>query len=581
MHQKTLFKKAFWSFLGVYAFLFAGIFFFTSRIIQNQHIENLKSSLESIARSVERDLVDSDLDFLKQRLDEEAEIFAARFTLIDADGTVLADTQAEASEMENHALRPEVKEALNGKIGSSLRTSATVGSDLLYVAVPVFEGEEIVSVLRLSVLARTIRTTLSKLFKNFAWIILAAGLLGLLVSLVLTSGMTKRIISLREAAESASRGNFRVKVHFRSDDELKSLAESFNLMTRQIESLFRELSEEKEALEAILAGMQEALCILSYDHTILFANKSFMEIAGSEEVENHPYWEFLRSQELDSLVEKAIAQKKHSVREVRLGEGLYFGSVQPFLQRGSLLLFLSDISEIKEAMDMKRNLLVNASHELKTPLTAIRGFAETLLTIEQDEEKRRFLGIIERNALRLTNLTSDLLLLSKMESNRSPIEVSEICLDELIESCAELFKDKAAGKDLKLTLDLNTNFLITTDAYKLEQILINLIDNAIKYTDKGFVEVESTERGDDVLVLVRDSGRGIAPEKLQKVFERFYTVDKSRSRSLGGTGLGLSIVKHVAELLHGEVSAESKLYRGSVFTLTLPKHFPVQTESVH
>jgi two-component system, OmpR family, phosphate regulon sensor histidine kinase PhoR len=287
-------------------------------------------------------------------------------------------------------------------------------------------------------------------------------------------------------------------------------------------------------------------------------------------LEGKHYWEAIRSPQMGELLKKAGSERRSFVEELPLGERVFVFSVTPLERGEDIVVIFHDITEIKNAEKVKKDFVVNVSHELHTPLTVIKGYAETLLQEVPAEPGKRYIEIIQRNTDRLINIVNDLLLLSSLEE-RTPLELEDIDLRNFIENVVRIFDQRLKDKQLSLVVEMKENLpTIKADLFKLEQVMVNLLDNAVKYTERGRIVVSVDVRDNRASIQVRDTGIGIPKEAIPRIFERFYVVDKSRSRKSGGTGLGLSIVKHIVLLHNGAINIESAPGEGTTVTVTLP-----------
>jgi two-component system phosphate regulon sensor histidine kinase PhoR len=341
-------------------------------------------------------------------------------------------------------------------------------------------------------------------------------------------------------------------------------------MVFKTKSLVDELRQQREALDAIVGSIQEGLAVLDNSGVIVLANESFRRVCADRDAVGKHYWEVIRDPHVAGLVKSVGPGQSMATRRCDLG-GRDFVCSAGFLPAAErLVLTLHDVTEISRTAEVKRDFVQNVSHELRTPLTAIKGFAETMQpTI--DEANRPYLETIIRNTDRLVSLVQDLLTLSELEERGTELQLEDVDLKEIAVQMLRLFEKRARDKEIELKLSAtDAGGLLRADRFKLEQVFINLLDNAVKYTDKGEVELALSREDGKAVIRVRDTGPGIAPEHLPRLFERFYVVDKGRSRQLGGTGLGLSIVKHIVLLHGGEVSVSSTPGAGTTVTVTLP-----------
>ncbi len=493
-----------------------------------------------------------------------------RVTIIATDGTVLADSDENPKSMENHSRRPEVIEALQGNTGQSVRFSSTADKDMLYVAVPIEKDGKVTGVIRTSLFLKDIDNLLTKLNHRVAWISLGIVLIALLGALFISNGIVQPIKNLTSAARKVASGDFSVRVFLKSKDELRNLADNFNRMNEEMQSMFTELSEQKEGLNSIIHSLQEGLFVVDKQGRIIRANESFRRMAGDQPVEGKLYWEVMRNPQLAELLMKAGTEKRNSMEELRLGDRIFICSVTPLKGGEEVVSIFHDVTEIKEIEKIKKNFVTNVSHELRTPLTAIKGYAETLRKEVDTAPGKKYLEVVERNTNRLINIVNDLLLLSNLEE-KAVLELEDINLRDFLENVTGIFDQRLQDKGLSLAVDVKQNLpTIKADSFKLEQMLVNLLDNAIKYTDCGEITLSAGVHESQVQIQVRDTGIGIPKENIPHIFERFYVVDKSRSRISGGTGLGLSIVKHIVLLHRGTINIESALGKGTSVTVTFP-----------
>ena len=409
-------------------------------------------------------------------------------------------------------------------------------------------------------------------------VLLAAGLLLVVsgaISFLTAHVLTQPVRSLTAAFRRISAGDFDARVLPARQERLRELGDSFNEMAFHTQELVAELTRQREALNTVIASIQEGLAVLDSAGVIVLANESFRRICADRDVVGKHYWEAIRDPHVAGLVKSVGPGQSTATRRCDLGGRDYVCSAGFLPAAERLVLTLHDVTEISHTAEVKRDFVQNVSHELRTPLTAIKGFAETMQpTI--DPANRPYLDTIIRNTDRLVSLVQDLLTLSELEERGTELQVENVDITAVAEQILRLFEPRARAKGLTLRLSVSSllppppSLLLRADRFKLEQVFINLLDNAVKYTDKGEVELALGREDGKAVIKVRDTGPGIAPEHLPRLFERFYVVDKGRSRQLGGTGLGLSIVKHIVLLHSGEISVESTPGVGTTFRVTLP-----------
>jgi two-component system, OmpR family, phosphate regulon sensor histidine kinase PhoR len=499
---------------------------------------------------------------------------SVRLTVIDTSGRVLADSRADPATMENHRLRPEVIEALREGSGTATHLSRTLGKDMMYVAYrTVIAGSRPVIVrtsLELAVAQQLTSDTNRKVLIAAAILVILA----VLLSLLFAARVTRPINDLTRAARRIAAGDFAVRVNSRRRDEFGRLGITMNEMTGQIQLLLARIATEKSEFETVVRAMKEGVVELDHERRIILANEAFSRAFGiptETSLAGKFLWELVRNPDLQSLV-----AGNETGREVRVQDRVFSvaGSVVSAEPERVLFVF-HDITELKRLEQLKADFIANVSHELRTPLTAIKGFTETLET-EVPPDQQRFLAIIARHTDRLISMVNDLLLVSRLETEGQGLELAELDLGEVIREVAQMFEKRAAEKNLQATIDVAPGApRVRGDRFLLEQLIINLLDNAIKYTPEGgtiAIRISESEAagGKRLAVSVADSGVGIPAEHLPRIFERFYVVDKNRSRELGGTGLGLSIAKHIVLAHSGDISVRSVVGKGTTFTVLLP-----------
>ncbi len=567
--RKSIFFKMLMGYLVIMIAMAILILTFTYEIVKSHYEQTTEDNLKNIAIPLQQVIIPplkgnntAALNTLAKRYGSELDL---RVTVIDTTGKVLADSDKDPLTLENHLDRPEVVQALAGKVGRSIRYSTTLWQDLLYMAMPVETGGKIIGVLRLS----TPLTHVTDLLKTLRTRVLQLTLLVIVISLVIAALishlLSTPIRELSKAARRVASGDLSVRVPPKSDDEMRHLTDSFNEMTQRLEHSFAELSGRNEELESIISSMTAGLLVLDEEGKVRLFNAGAQKLLPAEKILGRYYWELLRSTRLNTLIEEG--SERSISGEVELADKSFLCIITPLASRKSKVVLLHDITESKLIERVKKDLVVNVSHELRTPLTAIKGFTETLLD-EADPKSKEYLGIIKRHTDRLIAMVNDLLTLSELEE-KPQLVMEEVNLQELIANVLAIYDPRIRAKGLDITADISP-ITIMGDPFKLEQLLTNLIDNALKYTEKGQISLDAEVRDRNAIITVKDTGIGIPREDLGRVFERFYVVDKSRSRSMGGTGLGLSIAKHIATLHAGSIVVASTPYTGSTFTVILP-----------
>ena len=577
--KRSFFSKIFIGYLLIIFALSSLILVLSLNTVREFYQDMLAGSLKTLANTLNPEVV----RFLDKGLANELDGFIkdlgskihTRVTIITADGTVLADSDENIQTMENHSHRREVVEALQGKTGRAVRFSSTANEDMLYIAVPIMKSGKIIGVIRTSLYLKDVDNVLTKLNYRVAWVSLGVVLLALFGALLISNSVVQPIKSLTSAARRVASGDFSARVFLKTKDELRQLADNFNRMNEEMQRMFTELSQQKEELNSVIHSLQEGLLVVNKQGRIIRANESFRRTVGNQPIEGKFYWEIMRNPQLSELLKKAGAEKGNFVEELTLGDRIFLCSVTPLEGGEGIVSIFHDITEIKNIEKIKKDFVTNVSHELRTPLTAIKGYAETLREEVDAEPSKKYVEIIERNTDRLINIVNDLLLLSSLEE-KPALELEDVDLRDFLENVIKIFDQRLRDKGLSLVMDVRENLpRIKADLFKLEQMLVNLLDNAVKYTDHGKITVSADVEGKRVQIQVRDTGIGIPKDDIPRIFERFYVADKSRSRKSGGTGLGLSIVKHIVLLHNGTINIESTPGEGTKITVILPTDLSV------
>lgn len=507
-----------------------------------------------------------------------------RITVVDASGAVLADTDHDPATLDNHATRPEILQALQTGVGTAIRYSASLKTRLWYAAVRVTSEGTVVGFVRLAVPLAQVDESIGAIRRS----VLKAGLIALaaafILSILVARSVGGPIKDMADAARQMACGDFHRRIPVRGRDELGQLAEAFNHMAVELERSIGELSERKDRMEAILSVMADGVLAVDRSGKILLANSAASRILGISEHQafGRHLLEVVRNHELAESLQSATRgepdTREVTLREPRLAHLMVHSA--PIPERGTgtaagAVAVLQDLTELRRLERVRTEFVSNVSHELRTPLTSVKGFVDTLLdgAMEDRDTLRRFLEIISKETDRLASIISDLLELSRLESGGTQVRKSPVSLGGVIDAALGVVRERASEKgiavDVRIPSDLPP---VPGDEALLVQVLVNLLDNAVKYTpEHGHVEVAARRQPDgSTRVDVSDTGIGIPAEHLPRVFERFYRVDRARSRQLGGTGLGLSIVKHIIERHGGTVSVSSTPGMGSIFSFVLP-----------
>jgi len=544
---------------------------------------NLIQKTQLLAHRVENDRAHSLADIAAQ----EGQSAGARVTIIDPTGKVLADSEANPASMENHATRPEFVAALAGKIGSHERRSTTIGIPFLYIAVPVSGGA-----VRLAYPLSDVEAVAAQVRHRLALASGLAFLFALIVAAAAAQWSARRLERIVDVAARIAEGDLQARIKEGSQDEIGRVAGAIDRTARQVEQSFADVRSSQRQLETLLNSMQDAVIAVSADGLVQWANQPMNRLVPQGTRLQQPVVETIRDPDFLATVKEAT-----NTREVKTGRatsiipGRAFDVTAAPLPDGGAVAVLRDLTETERVEKTRRDFIANVSHELRTPLTSIQGYAETLLdgTVDSGLPTREFLEIIRKNSARMSRLTEDLLTLARVESGETRFEGEPVPPAELLHDAEESFREIARSHGIDLQIqDLQVSDSpdspgqaqdspihnlpqVLADREAIHQVFSNLIDNALKYGASGgriVLGARSVPRA--VEFFVQDFGAGIASEHLPRLFERFYRVDKARSRESGGTGLGLAIAKHIMLAHGGSIRAESERAHGSTFLFTLP-----------
>ncbi|MBM2813730.1 MAG: Two-component sensor kinase [Ignavibacteria bacterium] len=573
--MKRIFSKIFVGYIFLIGLLVIPIIYFSYESISHYYlestIENEVRTCYTLELAIRPYLSNMQFLTLDSAIKELNKKINSRITVIDKNGKVIADSKAVPGKMENHSDRPEVQKALKEGFGKSIRHSYTVKKDMIYVAIPIKIDSALFGVIRLSVFMDDYLILFNELVFKIFNISIIIVCIALLAAYLLSRTFTKPIQNLVRVSENLANGDFNVNVNIKTKDEFKILGDSINLMIEQIGTLFRKTNSQKEELNRIISSIQEGLVVLDENHRISLCNDSFIKITGQKKVIGKMYWEIFRDNNTDKILKNMVASSSNISSEIEFRNEFYICSANHINDNKEIVLIFYNISELKKLENMKKDFVINVSHELRTPLTVIKGYIETIES-DIDEPNRKYIEIIKNHTNRLINIVQDLLSISRIEEKNSKLNISEINLPILFNNLTSTFDQKLKSKNLSMDIHIDNNIeSMKADEFILEQMFINLIDNAIKYTEKGGIVINAKIEDSSIKFEVIDSGIGIPEKDRERIFERFYTVDKSRSRQNAGTGLGLAIVKHIVMLHNGKISVESTEGVGSKFIITFPK----------
>lgn len=524
------------------------------------------------------------------RADTRLTVIAGPAGIVGATGQVLADSEADPATMPNHDTpsRPEVQTALAGGTAHVARFSDTLKERMLYVAVPVFDSNhQVTAVIRTALPLTQVNRALDNMTRRIVFGTLIVALAVALLGFVVSRQISSRMGEIKRGAARFAAGDFSHEIHVSTADEIGEVAVGLNTMGRRLSETIQTITDERNEREAVLAGMTEGVLAVDGQERVITINAAAARLLAVEpdDAQGRSIQEVVRNPELQAFVAAVLAEdgpiagsvvvntpldsRDLQVQGAQLGDGTGGGT-----GRGAVVV-LNDVTRMRHYEAIRRDFVANVSHEIKTPVTTIKGFAETLLdgALDDRHDAERFLHIIVGQADRLSAIIEDLLSLSSLESGSEGARISleQGSIRDVLQVALDVCEMKAAARDITLTLDCSEDLFAEINPPLLEQAVVNLIDNAVKYSPEGSrVGVSAATEATGLSIRVEDVGPGIRREHLPRLFERFYRIDKARSRDMGGTGLGLSIVKHIAVAHGGGVAVESTPGLGSTFTITLP-----------
>ena len=518
-----------------------------------------------------------------------------RITVIEPSGLVLGDSKTDPGRMESHAYRPEIMAALKGETGVQQRFSPTLELSMLYVAVPVMHNGKIRAVLRLSEPLQHIRKHVNQFYMNVGLASVTTLLLIALASMSIARTLSKPVMEMKNGAERIAAGDLDFRLRIPEVEEIRGLAEVLNNMAESLGERIRTITSQKKKLDAILSGMSEGVLATDVNERIIIINPAAAELLAISADDAKGMWiyEIVRNSALHGFVQDIL--KNDSMLETsftlpgRTGERYIDAKGKILGISGSspdgVLMVLHEVTSVKRLEEVRREFVANVSHELRTPLTSIKGFVETIINEEYclPPDVQKYLEIISRKTDRLCSIVDDLLTLAAIEREyeQQEIQLEPANIKAVLEGAVRTCYAKAELKKISFDINCEDDIEVVTNADFLEQAVSNLVDNAVKYSPEGkMVSVKGEKSGEELIISVTDEGIGIPQEHHQRIFERFYRVDKARSRRIGGTGLGLSIVKNICLSLGGKVTVESEVGKGSTFRIILGRKEPKSGSSV-
>ncbi len=572
---KKLSYKIIISYVSLIAAMVLIVFLLLGSLLRETHISMTKKVMSGNAGLIELMLKKdklklSDKDLISRNISEFSSIMNLRITIVDLQGKVLADSDVpDAEEMDNHLYRPEINDAIKSGSGISIRYSSTLKTNMLYYAS--FNNDHVIRQAKPLYEVEESLASLKKMVFNVSWIVLFTAVI---IIILISVKITRPLQETLDFASDFARGDYKRRIMNYSDDEIGNLQKSLNKMADTIVDTLNEHIFEKQKLETTIESISDGVAMISSEKRIQISNKSFSLMLNIDiESKNRPYFEIIRSRKLNNEIDKALKTGEKSVFDIEIGNGHFLEvRINPIEGKKSIkgiLTVLHDVSERKKIEQIKSDLVSNVSHELKTPIAIIKGYLETIRNHPDDRELTgEYINRAIKNADRQNAIVDDIIKLSMVES---PGEFQKELVDvkQVIERCLEIINPKITEKKITVTTQFseNADFKTYGNNFLAEEIFFNLIDNAVNYNNtEGTISIECEKKGESLIFKIADTGIGIPREVQGRIFERFYRVDKGRSRASGGTGLGLSIVKHAVQVMGWKISLDSDS-SGTVFTI--------------
>ena len=576
--KRNLFLKIFFSYLVIISLSFFILHLLVKDKVNHIVMSRIEQELTHYAELVDLNTPPT----MSGNLQRISQISRSRVTLVDAKGIVFADSEKDIAGLENHLYRPEIQSArLRGK-GKSVRYSSTLGVDMLYVAVVIQDGKKVNGYVRLARPLHDVQSAIEQVYQSIFLAMMIGAMVSLLVALFFAWRLSAPIRMMEEFTQRLRHGLPVGALRMQTSDETRTLADNINYLVEELQDKIRLANEEKGKLMTALTSINEGVLILNREERIEFLSPSLAGILSGQ------YGDFLGKTLLEAFrnVELQKAYQGFKTTKTGVSREIALGGVDPVIMSVSLsevqglpdeektMIVFHDVTRLKKLERIRTDFVANVTHEIRTPLTAVIGYLETLQAgaLENPEDAKRFIDIMLKQARRLNRLVEDLMTISRIELGEVLLHFEEIVLPEVTENVISLLDARAAAKKIKIQNRLPQNLpQIKADRDRLIQVLVNVLDNAVKFTpDGGLITLDAEEKAENVVLTISDTGIGIPREEIQRLGERFYRVDKTRSRELGGTGLGLSIVKHLMIAHGGRMEIESQMGKGTKVLLFFP-----------
>jgi two-component system phosphate regulon sensor histidine kinase PhoR len=565
-----------WFLLGVTLISMFSAFFIINALRKNHEDEKRKTLLESayIFEGILNITETKDYDEIFSDLNN----FEIRLTLIDKSGTVLYDSNKDYTIMETHKDREEIKSALNGNIGTSSRFSLTLRKQMIYIAIPYSNINHNISVIRTAYPLESIYYFFGSSIKYALLILFFGAVVFYILAIKIANLISISIINVSNSMKRITKGFYGDKIYYHYNDEISELCDSYNNLNEYVNTRITQLTNTVNNLDSVLSSILSSVIVLDKKKRIVYYNSSSERFLGTKALNalNRPFIELVRDYELNKFIDNFFKEKSPNFTELTFGDNIYrftFNFIEGVFNeyKEGIVVVIQDVTEIRKLEKMRKDFVANVTHELKTPLTSIKGYVEVLKDKEDIDIKTRirFLDIVEIETERLTDLINEILYLSDVENNKGNVE--EFNVNNTISEVIDIMNAIASTKNIQIVFLKKENILLKGDRNRFKQMIINLVDNGIKYGNNGGkIEIITEKDIYNAIIIIKDNGIGIEKKHLDRLFERFYRTDKSRSRNEGGTGLGLAIVKHIVNNYSGKIYVDSEVDVGTIFKIVLP-----------
>lgn len=539
-------------------------FYFTAKMVRKTYVYSNTKDMRSISKILMEEIQYfwKDQDMLNKKVKEKSDLTGIRITIVDTTGEVLADSYKDFRLMENHKGRKDIDEALKGEEITIERYSKTLDSKMLYFSTPMYKDGKLIGVLRLSSFSKDIDKVLFNIFRDYIFVFILTVFIIFSLFFFLNRKVTYPVNLIIKNLEKFGNGELDTKIILKEDDEFKTIGKSFNDMADSIKKLISDVEEKNRELETLLKTIEQGIFIVDSNFNIIYSNKKLESLLKEKKKILKITDIFLNYDFLNALKN---SQEKTIKIESEINSRIFLINISFIREDNKYILTFFDITDLKNVDRMRKDFISNISHELKTPLTAIYGYLET---IEMEYKDIKYVPIIKNHVENMNKLVEEILTLSYLETSPK-IKKEEFLLTDSVKNILKGFEEDFKKKNLKMDFSFSDEKIyFNGDKEKIERMIKNLVENSIRYTDKGYIKISLEKKDKNISLTVEDTGIGIPKKEIERIFERFYTIDKSRSKKYGGFGLGLSIVKHIVKLHDGKIEVESEEGKGTKIKLS-------------